>query len=70
MSQTVGKGMLIDAVKQLRVSWNRCQSSWNDENAKHFENEFLGHLDSAARQACDAMDRLQSACEEARRVCE
>ena len=69
MSQSVGKGVLIDAVKGLRQSWSRCSASWSDQNAKQFEADYISNLDAPVRQACDAMDRLQSACDEARRTC-
>ena len=70
MSQAVGKGMLIDAVKHLRLSWKRCSSSWSDQNADRFAAEYIENFDPLVRRACDAMDRLQSACDEARRTCE
>ena len=70
MSLSSGKGMLTDAVKHLRVSWRRCKSSWADQNAERFEQDFIANLDQPTRQACDAMDRLQSACDEAKRAAE
>ncbi|MFG0245297.1 MAG: hypothetical protein ACF8MF_04505 [Phycisphaerales bacterium JB052] len=70
MSQSSGKGILTDAVKQLRLSWRRCKPSWSDQNAEHFEQDFISNLDQPVRQSCDAMDRLQSACDAARRAAE
>jgi len=68
MSLSSGKGMLTDSMKQLRISWRRCKASWTDQNAERFEADFISNLDPIVRQACDAMDRLQSACDEARRA--
>lgn len=70
MSLSSSKGVLTDAVKSLQVSWQRCKGSWSDQNAEQFERDFLSKIDSATRQACDAMDHLRSACDEARRACE
>ena len=65
-----GKGQLMDAVKSLSLSWRRCRTSWLDQNAERFEKDFIDGIEPAARQACNAMDRLESACDEARRACE
>ena len=70
MSRSSGVGILSDAVKGLHRSWERCRSSWTDQNADRFEKEFIDPIESAARQSRDAMERLQSICEEARRACE
>ena len=68
MSHSSSKGVITDAVKQLRASWGRCKSSWTDQNAERFEDEYIARLDQPVRQACEAIDRLQSACDEARRA--
>tara|TARA_R110002072_G_scaffold42064_21_gene118949 strand:- start:238694 stop:238906 length:213 start_codon:yes stop_codon:yes gene_type:complete len=68
MSHSSSKGVITDAVKQLRASWVRCKSSWTDQNAERFEEEYIARLDQPVRQACEAIDRLQSACDEARRA--
>jgi hypothetical protein len=68
MSQSVGKGMLVDAVKTYRLAWKRCSASWDDQNAAKFAEEFVESFDPLVRRAIDAMDRLQSACDEARRA--
>lgn len=68
MSHSSSKGLLTDAVKQLRISWTRCKSSWMDHTAERFEEDYISNLDQPVRQACEAIDRLQSACDEARRA--
>lgn len=70
MSQSVGKGMLVDAVKNYRIAWRRCSARWDDQNADRFAEEYVNSFDPLVRRAIDAMDRLQSACDEARRTCE
>ena len=70
MSQSSGKGILEDAVKVLRVSWHRCRSVWDDQNAERFGQRYIDPVDPAARQASIAMDRLDSVCQEAVRACE
>ncbi|MHA7813702.1 MAG: hypothetical protein ACX94C_09955 [Phycisphaerales bacterium] len=70
MSQSVGKGMLVDAVKNYRIAWRRCNARWDDQNADRFAEEYVNSFDPLVRRAIDAMDRLQSACDEARRTCE
>jgi len=70
MSQSSGVGILGNAVKGLHLAWQRCRSSWMDQTANRFEKEFIDPIESAARQSCDAMERLQSICEEAKRACE
>lgn len=70
MSQSSGKGILADAVKSLHHAWRICRESWADSNAEQFEKEFVEPVERAARQSRDAMDRLQSICDEAKRACE
>ncbi len=70
MSQSAGKGILADAVKQLKRSWRPCRETWTDHNAERFESEFIAPVEPAARQAIEAMERLQAACDDARRACE
>jgi len=70
MSRSSGVGVLGDAVKGLHIAWRRCRSSWTDKAADRFEKEFVDPVDGAARQAHDAMERLQTMCERARRACE
>jgi len=70
MSQSAGKGMIADAVKSLHISWRRCRASWTDSNADKFEQEFIAPIERAARQTRDAMDRVQSMSDEAKRACE
>ncbi len=68
MSHSSSKAILIDSMKHLRASWVRCKSSWADQNAERFEEDYIARLDQPVRQACEAIDRLQSACDEARRA--
>jgi hypothetical protein len=70
MSQSAGKGMLSDAVKSLHAGWRRCRDAWSDQASQQFERDFIDPVEPAARRAYDAMDRLQSACDDARRACE
>ena len=70
MSRSSGAGILSDAVKGLHLAWQRCRSSWTDQTADRFEKEFIEPVEGAARQSRDAMERLQSICEEAKRACE
>ena len=70
MSQSVGKGILADAVRGLNHSWQRCHASWIDVASARFEHEYISPVERAARQSGDAMDRLQTVCDEAKRACE
>jgi len=70
MSQSPGKGILADAVRTLHQAWNTCRQSWSDKVAESFEQEFISPVEKSARQASDAMDRLQLVCDEAKRACE
>ncbi|MFK7884133.1 MAG: hypothetical protein AB8F26_08130 [Phycisphaerales bacterium] len=70
MSMSAGKGILADSTKALYRAWRRCQEHWTDENARRFGQEFIDPIEPATRQTIEAMDRLQSACDEARRTCE
>lgn len=70
MSLSAGKGILTDATKALHRAWARCRESWTDDNARAFEQTFIEPVEPAARQTIEAMDRLQSACDAARRACE
>lgn len=70
MSQSAGKGMLNESVKSLGIAWMRCQDIWADDTARQFGEDFIAPVEPAARRVYGAMDRLQSACDEARRSCE
>lgn len=70
MSLSAGKGILADAAKAVHRAWGRCRESWTDQNAEQFGRDFIDPIEPATRQTIEAMDRLQSACDEARRACE
>lgn len=70
MSLGGGSGMMTDAVRALWRQWRQCRESWDDRTAQRFEDEFIAPIDPAARQALEAMERLRSAADEARRACE
>jgi len=65
-----GRGMLTDAVRALKREWQRCRNAWDDQTARRFETKHLAPIDPAARQTLEAMERLQTAADDARRACE
>lgn len=67
---SAGKGILMDAVKAIHIAWRRCRVSWTDQNAERFAQDFIDYIEPTSRQACNAMDRLESVCDEAKRACE
>jgi hypothetical protein len=70
VSLGAGRGMLSDTVRALKREWQRCRQSWDDQAAKRFDEHFIAPVEPAARQTMEAMERLQSAADEARRACE
>ncbi len=70
MSISLGRGLLLDAQKQIMLDWARLHESWTDQNAEAFEKRYIQPLDSQVRHASEAMERLAEIAAAARRACE
>lgn len=70
MSAAAGKGMLIEARRELLAQWARTGDVWDDGNARKFEERYITPVDRLVRQATEAMDELTRVVEQARRACE
>lgn len=70
MSLGVGRGMLLDARRDLLGNWDRVRDSWDDSNADAFEKRFIHPVDRHVRQSAEAIEKLASIVERAKAACE
>lgn len=70
MSSAAGKGLLLEARKELAWEWSRAREVWSDANAARFEERYIQPIDGHVRRALEVMDRLADAADAARRDCE
>ncbi len=70
MSLGVGRGMLLDARRDLLGRWDRVRDVWDDANADAFEKRFIEPVDRHVRQSAEAIEKLASVVERARQACE
>jgi len=70
VSLSAGRGLLLDAQKQLLLEWSRLRESWTDQNADAFEKRYIDPVDGQVRRATEAMERLAEIAAAARRACE
>ena len=65
-----GRGQLARAIKDLNARWMETKASWDDANAKAFEEKFLIPLEQDLRQAVGAMDQMAVLLVQAHNDCE
>jgi len=70
VSLGVGRGMLLEARRELLAHWARTTDSWDDANARAFEARYIEPVDRQVRSAIEAMEKLGQLVERARRACE
>jgi hypothetical protein len=70
MSMNVGQARLRDALKQLKLRYERAQLDWDDSARREFEQQFLAPLEGQVIAAMNAMGRLSEVCSAAKRECE
>jgi hypothetical protein len=69
MSLSVAKANLMDAVKQLRLRWDKVRSVWDDDAARRFEKEFIAPLDAKVLAAAKGLDHVSELTTAVRRDC-
>lgn len=69
MSLSVAKANLMDAVKTLRLRWERAREHWDDAAARQFEQEFIAHLDAKVLAAAKGLDQVAELTAQVRRDC-
>lgn len=69
MSLGPAKANLTDAVKQLRMRWDRIRSDWHDDAAQRLEREILDQLDPRVGQAIKGLDHVSEMMTTARHEC-
>jgi hypothetical protein len=69
MSLNAGWVELNDALKNLRALFEETREVWDDGVARDFEEKFWQPLDSQAKAALQAIDRLAPVLARARREC-
>ena len=70
MSLGVGRGMLLDARRDLLAQWDRVSDVWDDRNAEAFAERYVLPVDRHVRQAAEAIEKLSAVVERARQACE
>jgi len=70
MSVAGGRVRMDMAIKDLRIRWNHVAERWNDPVSRAFEENYLDALDTAARIAGGALDKMREVIERARRECD
>lgn len=70
MSISSGRGILIDAHKELVRAFDRVRQTWDDQNARQFEERYVRPLDNQVRLAVTAMQQLADAAHAAKRDCD
>lgn len=65
-----GRGQIAKAYKDLMMRWQEVKMSWDDAQARAFEERFLRPIEHDIKQAASAMDhvavllnRIHSECE-------
>lgn len=67
MSVGVGQARLRDALKKLKLDWERTRDGWDDAARAHFEREFLSGIEQRMLTAMQAMSKLGEAIAAAKR---
>lgn len=65
-----GSGQLAKALKQLLVQWDDTRLSWDDAQAREFEDKYLIPLQNDLRNTSSAMAHMAALLEKIRRDCE
>ncbi|MGD9689856.1 MAG: hypothetical protein AB7K52_09415 [Phycisphaerales bacterium] len=69
MSTAVAQARLKDALKELKLRYERVKQQWDDAARREFEERHLAPLESAVLGAMGAMGRIGEVCAAARRDC-
>jgi hypothetical protein len=69
MSLSVAKANLMDAMKTLRLRWDRAKEHWDDQASRQFEQEFIAHLDAKVLAAAKGLDQVAELTAQVRRDC-
>ena len=57
------------SLEALQEAWMDAQETWNDENARKFEEEYLVPLAFTVKLSLDAVNRMAETLHEAEREC-
>jgi hypothetical protein len=69
MSLNVAKANLIDALKTLRIRWDKAKDSWDDDTRRQFEQDFIAPLESKILAAAKGLDHVSELIAKAQREC-
>lgn len=69
MSVSGAKGMLYDAMKDLRVRFDSIKSQWADQARHHFEKEEIETLEPRILAAIKALDGVTEIIQRVQREC-
>jgi hypothetical protein len=69
MSLSVAKANLMDALKTLRMRWDKARSVWNDDAARQFEKDYFERLESRIVAAIKGLDHVSELTATVKRDC-
>lgn len=69
MSLNVAKANLMDALKTLRIRWEKAKQDWADEAMREFEGQVIDLLDGKILAAAKGLDHVSDLMAAARRDC-
>jgi len=66
---SAGQTILLDAMKNLRVHWDRTKADWDDPVSRELERRYLEPLEARVRNVLNAMDHVEESARRAKRDC-
>jgi hypothetical protein len=69
MSISVAKANLADALKQLRVRWERVRQAWDDDARRTFEKDFIEPLEPRIVAAIKGIEHVSELMAQVHREC-
>ncbi len=69
MSTAVAQARLKDALKDLKLRFERTRQEWDDHASREFEERYLRPREAQVMAAMNAMARMGEVCAAARREC-
>ena len=69
MSTVESRAKLMQALKKLVADWQQVREAWRDDNCQQFHKKYMAPLESSARAAAQAMERMEAMLDAAQHDC-
>jgi hypothetical protein len=69
VSIPVAKNNLVDALKTLRLRWDRARQQWDDAAAQQFQKDFIDPLEHRLVAAAKSLDHVSELMAQVKREC-